>query len=186
MLGDAGIESGVSALVDTNQTKQLARALRLVPAVAGASFKRDVLRTFRDAMSANLNTTLFINVLFAAIIAFGVVYNAARVALSEQSYDLASLRVIGFTRREISLLLLSELAVLTILALPIGSLIGYGLASAIVQTLHSEVYRFPLYVTRAALASAWLGVIAASVVSALLVRRRLDTLDLLAVLKVRE
>ena len=124
--------------------------------------------------------------LFAGIIAFGVVYNASRVALSEQSYDLASLRVIGFTRREISVLLLSELAVLTVLALPVGSLVGYALASGIVQTLHTEVYRFPLYVTRAAVVWAWIGVIAASAVSSLLVRRRLDTLDLLAVLKVRE
>jgi putative ABC transport system permease protein len=186
MLGEGGVVSGATALVDSSQGDLLGRALQRVPAVAGASFKRDVRRTFRDAMSANLNTTLFINVLFAGIIAFGVVYNSSRVALSEQSYDLASLRVIGFTRREISVLLLSELTVLTILALPVGSLIGYGLASVIVQSLHSEVYRFPLFVTRGALVWAWIGVIAASAVSSLLVRRRLDTLDLLAVLKVRE
>jgi len=186
MLGEGDVVSGAYALVDGGQTGPLAQALRRVPAIAGVGFKRDVLRTFRDAMSANLNTTLFINVVFAAIIAFGVVYNAARVALSEQSYDLASLRVLGFTRREISVLLLSELAMLTVLALPVGSVIGYGMASAMVQTLQSEVYRFPLYVTRAAVAWAWMGVIAASAVSALLVRRRLDSLDLLAVLKVRE
>ena len=186
MLGEGDVVSGAAALVDSSQTERLARALRAVPTVAGASFKRDVLTTFRDAMSANLNMTLFINVVFAAIIAFGVVYNVARVALSEQSYDLASLRVIGFTRREISVLLLGELAVLTILALPVGSVVGYALANGIGQSLHTEVYRFPLYITRAAIAWAWLGVIAAAAVSALLVRRRLDGLDLLAVLKVRE
>ena len=113
-------------------------------------------------------------------------YNAARVALSEQSYELASLRVMGFTRAEISVLLLSELAVLTVLALPLGSVLGYGLALLIVQTLQTEVYRFPLAVSRASFAWGWLGVIAAAVASALIVRRRLDRLDLIAVLKVRE
>lgn len=185
-LGEAVVVSGAVAQTDATQQPRLAAALARLPQVASVSFKRDVLRTFRDAMSANLNLTLSINVLFAAIIAFGVVYNAARVALSEQSYDLASLRVLGFTREEISLLLLGELAVLTVLALPLGALLGYGLALGIVQTLQSEVYRFPLYVTRSAVGWAWLGVAAASVVSALIVRRRLDTLDLIAVLKVRE
>jgi putative ABC transport system permease protein len=185
-LGEAGVASGAVALVDPAQTARLARELRALPAVGGVGFKRDVVRMFRDAMSANLYTTLFINVVFAAIIAFGVVYIAARVALSEQSYDLASLRVLGFTRHEISSLLLSELAVLTVLALPVGTVFGHALATAIGQTLHTEVYRFPLYITRAAVAWAWIGVVAAAAVSALLVRRRLDTLDLIAVLKVRE
>jgi putative ABC transport system permease protein len=186
LLGEGDVVSGAVALVDARQVVQLGRELRNVPGISGASFTRDVLQTFREAMSANLNTTLLINVVFAAIIAFGVVYNAARIALSEQSYDLASLRVLGFTRREISTLLLSELAVLTLLALPVGTAIGYGLAKAIGQTLHSEVFRFPLHLTRAAVAWAWIGVVAAAAVSALLVRRRLDTLDLIAVLKVRE
>ena len=186
LLGETDVVSGAALSVDSRESRRLAAELRELPGVAGASFKRDVLRTFRDALSANLNMTLFINVVFAAIIAFGVVYNAARVALSEQSYEMATLRVLGFTRAEISILLLSELAFLTVVALPVGTGIGYALALAIVQTLHSEVYRFPIDVTRAAVAWAWLGVVAAAVVSALIVRRRLDTLDLIAVLKVRE
>ena len=137
-------------------------------------------------MAGNMNLTIFINVLFASVIAFGVVYNAARVSLSERSRELASLRVLGFTRAEISLILMGELALLTLAALPIGALFGYSLSAAIVSSIDSEVYRFPLYVTRRAVAISFLGIIGAAVVSGLMVRRRLDQLDLVAVLKIRE
>jgi putative ABC transport system permease protein len=145
-----------------------------------------VLQSFRDTMAANMNLTIFINLLFAGVIAFGVVYNAARVSLSERSHELASLRVLGFTRAEISLILIGELTVLTLAALPAGAGIGYLMSAAIASTVQSEVYRFPLHVSRQAVALSWLGIIGAALVSALLVRRRLDRLDLIAVLKVRE
>ncbi len=186
MMREGDVTSGALLLVDSAQEPALSRALKELPAVAGAGFKRAVLQSFRDTMAANMNLTIFLNVLFAGVIAFGVVYNAARVSLSERSHELASLRVLGFTRAEISLILMGELALLTLVALPVGGLFGYSLSAAIVQTLQSEVYRFPLYISRQAVAWAWLGIIGASVVSGLIVRRRLDRLDLVAVLKVRE
>jgi putative ABC transport system permease protein len=94
--------------------------------------------------------------------------------------------VLGFTRAEISLILLGELALLTLAALPVGALLGYGLATAIVQSMDSDVYRFPLVFSRPAVAWAFLTIIAAALVSGLIVRRRLDRLDLVAVLKIRE
>jgi putative ABC transport system permease protein len=185
MLREGDTISGALLLVDTGQERALARALKGLPAVAGAGFKRAVLQSFRDTMAANMTLTIFINVFFAGVIAFGVVYNATRVSLSERSHELASLRVLGFTRAEISLILMGELALLTLCALPVGWLLGYGLAAAIVQTVQSEVYRFPLYVSRQAVAQACLGIVASSIVSGLIVRRRLDRLDLVAVLKAR-
>jgi putative ABC transport system permease protein len=154
--------------------------------VAGAGSKRAVLESFRETTTANMNLTIFFNLLFAGVIAFGVVYNAARVALSERSHELASLRVLGFTRAEISLILLGELTVLTLAALPAGALFGWLLVTLIVQTVDSEVYRFPMYVPQSAVAWSFLGIMGAALVSGLLVRRRLDRLDLIAVLKVRE
>jgi putative ABC transport system permease protein len=186
LMREGEVRSGALLLIDSAQETALARELKSLPVVAGAAFKRAVLESFRDTMAANMNLTIFINLLFAGVIAFGVVYNAARVSLSERSRELASLRVLGFTRGEISLILLGELALLTLSALPVGAIFGYGLAMAIVQTVQSEVYRFPLYVTRQAIAWSFLGIVAAAVISALVVRRRLDTLDLVAVLKVRE
>ena len=173
-------------LIDPAYQVALSRALKLLPVVAGAGFKRAVLQSFRETMAANMNLSILINLIFAGVIAFGVVYNAARVSLSERSRELASLRVLGYTRAEISLILLGELALLTLAALPVGAVLGYGLAAFIVQTIQSEVYRFPLFVSRQAVAWSFLGIIGAAIISAMLVRRRLDTLDLVAVLKVRE
>jgi putative ABC transport system permease protein len=137
-------------------------------------------------MAENMSISITINLVFAGIIAFGVVYNAARVSLSERSRELASLRVLGFTRGEISLILMGELALLTLMALPIGAFFGYSLSAAIVGTVDSEVFRFPLYISRQAVASSFLGIIVATVFSGLVVRRKLDRLDLVAVLKIRE
>jgi putative ABC transport system permease protein len=186
MMREGEVTSGALLLVDSAQETVLSRRLKALPAIAGAGFKRAVLQSFRDTMAANMNLTIFVNLLFAGVIAFGVVYNAARVSLSERSHELASLRVLGFTRAEISLILLGELALLTIAALPVGWLFGYALSAAIVQTVQSEVYRFPLYVSRQAVAWAFLGILGAALASGLIVRRRLDRLDLVAVLKVRE
>jgi putative ABC transport system permease protein len=186
MMRESDVATGALLLMDAAYEERLSRQLKTMPAIAGVGFKRAVLRNFRDVMAANMNLTIGINLLFASIIAFGVVYNAARVSLSERSRELASLRVLGFTRAEISLILLGELALLTFAALPVGGLFGYGLAAAIIQSLESEVYRFPMYISHQAVALSFLGIIAAAAVSGLLVRRRLDRLDLVAVLKIRE
>ena len=186
VMNEGDVLSGAALLIDAAHEARLSSRLKMLPAVAGAGFKRAVVENFRDTMAANLNVSIFLNVIFSGIIAFGVVYNAARVSLSERSRELASLRVLGFTRAEISLILLGELALLTLAALPLGGLIGYGMAVSIVQSLDSDVFRFPLAFSRPAVAWAFLTVIAAALVSGLLVRRRLDRLDLVAVLKIRE
>ena len=119
--------SGVSITVDPAALNTLYAELKLVPLVAGVALRELTLANFRSTLAENMNVSVFFNVLFAGIIAFGVIYNAARVSLSERARELASLRVLGFTRVEISLILLGELAVLTLIALPIGAVIGYAL-----------------------------------------------------------
>jgi len=186
MMREGDVANSALLLIDHGQEVKLAAALKTTPAVAGAGFKRAVLQSFRDVMAANMSVSILINLIFAGIIAFGVVYNAARVSLSERSRELASLRVLGFTRAEISLILMGELALVTFIALPVGGLFGYSLSAAIVGMIDSEVYRFPLYVSRQAVALSFLGIIAATIFSGLVVRRKLDHLDLVAVLKIRE
>jgi putative ABC transport system permease protein len=154
--------------------------------VAGVALKRTVLESFRQTFAENMNIMVTFSVIFAGIIAFGVVYNAARISLSERERELASLRVLGFTRAEISLILLGELALLTLLALPIGGLLGWGLSAAIIASFDNEIYRIPLVVHASALAWSALTVVAAACFSGLTVRRKLDRLDLVAVLKTRE
>ena len=100
-----------------------------LPAIAGVALRDVMLQNFRETMAASMNLQIFFNVLFAGIIAFGVVYNSARVSLSERARELASLRVLGFTRAEISLILLGELAMLTLVALPVGAVLLAVLSS---------------------------------------------------------
>jgi putative ABC transport system permease protein len=178
--------SGAFLHIDRAALPVLYPRLKTMPAIAGVSLTEAALRNFRTTMAENMDMQILWNVSFAGIIAFGVVYNAARMSLAERSRELASLRVLGFTRAEISLILLGELAVLTAVALPIGELIGYGLCVIVVNSINSEVFRIPLAITPRVMAWSALTVIAASAFSALIVRRRLDRLDLISVLKVRE
>ena len=186
LMREGGSMSAAFLQVDPAQLTELHARLKLVPAVAGVALTEAMRRSFQEIMAENINLQIFINVVFAAIIACGVVYNAARISLSERSRELASLRVLGFTRQEISLILLGELAVVTAVSLPVGSLIGYGLSRLILESFTSEVYRIPLVVQTSTIAWGWIVVAGAAALSALVVRRRLDQLDLVAVLKTRE
>jgi len=186
LMREGDVSTSALLLVDTAASDAISARLKRMPAVAGTGFKRAVLASFRDTMAANMATTIAINLLFAGVIAFGVVYNAARISLSERSRELASLRVLGFTRAEISLILLGELAIVTLMSIPVGTVFGYSLCAILVRSIESEVYRFPLAVSPSAVAWSCLGIMAAAAASGLLVRRRLDDLDLVAVLKIRE
>lgn len=178
--------SGAHVTVDPSRRAAFYAGVKATPAVAGVMLRDVTLRNFRETMAENMNLSILFNVAFAGVIAFGVVYNAARVSLSERARDLASLRVLGFTRGEISLVLLGELAVLTVWALPVGAAIGYGLGRLVMLGFNNEVYRLSFVVTPATVAWAFLAVIASALASGLVVRRRLDGLDLVAVLKTRE
>jgi putative ABC transport system permease protein len=186
MMQEGDVATGALLLVDFARETELSATLKEIPTVAGTGFKRSVLKRFREVLAANMGLSIFINLIFASVIAFGVVYNAARISLSERSRELASLRVLGFTRAEISLILMGELALLTLVSLPVGALFGYILTVGILGSIDSEVYRFPLHISRQAVAWSFLGIIGAALVSGLIVRRKLDGLDLVAVLKIRE
>lgn len=182
-LGESGTASGVFLHIDASQEAELFAALKLAPRVALAGTRRTTLATFRAMMAENILRMRLINVTFASIIAFGVVYNAARISLAERSRELATLRVIGFSRREVSFMFLGEIAVLMLLAIPCGILLGRGFAALAVVALATESQRFPLVVSAHTYAFAVATVVLAAIVSSLFVRRRLDQLDLLAVLK---
>lgn len=178
--------SGAFLTVDSLKTDALFSQIKSTPRVAGVSILAGSLESFRKTMAENLLVMTSFNVIFACIIAFGVVYNTARISLSERSRELATLRVIGFTRREVSAVLLGELAVLTLVAIPVGLLMGYGFSALMALSLETDLYRIPLVISRSTFAFAALVIMMASLVSGLIVRRKIDDLDLIAVLKSRE
>ena len=184
--GEGGTLTGAFLQVDPASTDSLYDYLKEIPAVAGVALKRTAIESFNNTLKDTFYVMIFFNLLFSSVIAMGVVYNAARVSLSERSRELASLRVLGFTRGEISFILLGELGVVTVMAIPVGMLLGYTFAGLLVAAFNTELYRFPLVVSTRTFAYASTSVLVAAAISGFAVRQRLDHLDLVAVLKTRE
>jgi putative ABC transport system permease protein len=186
LLHEGGALSGATLRIDGSAAPELLRRLKLTPSVAGVALKQAVIENFETYLAQNMNVFLGLLFLFSLVIAFGVIYNTARISLSERSRELASLRVMGFRRAEISYILLGELALLTLLSLPAAMIVGYGLLALIGSSLDAELYRLPIVVTARSQAIACAVVSVSALLSSLVVRRRLDRLDLIGVLKTRE
>ena len=154
--------------------------------MVGAFSKATLLRNMQEVSARNVRIMSTVLTLFATVIAVGVVYNNARIALAERTWELASLRVLGFTRAEVSALLLGEMAIGIALALPLGMALGLGLVQWVADLLKSDQFLFPVLIQPRTYAWAAIAVLASGVVSALVVRRRIDRLDLVAALKTRE
>ncbi len=186
LLREQSTWSGAFLRVDASAAPALDAALKRTPAVAGATARRAMLQSFEETLARSFAIFTSVLIGFASVIACAVVYNSARIALSERGRELASLRVLGFTRAEVATLLLGEQALLTLLALPLGFVIGRGLCAAIASTYQWELFRIPLVVSGRSHAFAIAVVVVAAAASSALVRYRLDRLDLVAVLKTRE
>ena len=154
--------------------------------MSGVTSRRAASQGFERTIAESFRISLGTTVLFACVIAGGMIYNGARVALSERGRELASLRVLGFSRREVSAMLLGEQAVLTLLSLPLGLALGYGLCQLMVLRFESELFRIPLVLSATTLVFASVTVSLSAVIAGLLVRSKLDRFDLVSVLKARE
>jgi putative ABC transport system permease protein len=172
--------------VDPLRRVELERALTTRPDVLGVDRLDNAVEQFRRQTAGQMRVTTLILTIFAAIIASGVIYNNARIALSTRNRDLASLRVLGFRRGEISAILLGELAIQVLVAIVPGMLLGGVIADLMMAHSDPEMYRFPVVISARTYAFAIAITLLASLVSALLVRHKLDHLDLIGVLKSRE
>ncbi len=186
LLGEAPAASGAFLAADPRAAAVLYTALKRLPAVSGVGVRRAAIESFYKTIAESFRISLVTIIALATVIAAGVVYNGARVALSEHGRELASLRVLGFTRGEVAAMLLGEQALLTALALPVGALAGLGLCVLLVRRFESDLFRIPLVISPATYAFGALVVVLASALSAAAVARGLARLDLVQVLKTRE
>jgi putative ABC transport system permease protein len=178
--------SGAYISFDANETDRFYQAIKDTPVIAGATLKGAAMQNFQDTLAESFLMIRSVTVMFAAVIAFGVVYNSARISLSERSRELATLRVIGFRRAEIAAILFGELTLVTLLAIPLGLALGWLMVAAMAGVYDTEMFRMPTVVSVQTLAMSALTVVVSSFLSALAVRRRLQRLDLIGVLKTRE
>jgi len=186
LLGEAPRISAALLVVDQDRRDEVSSRLKELPYVLGVARTDDVITRYREQTGESMLYITLILTLSAAAISIGVVYNNARIALSMRSRDLASLRVLGFTRREISSVLLGEIGTQVVLGIPVGLLLGTWWAQIIAQGLDPEMIRFPMHISGVTYAAATVIALVSGLVSALLVRHKLDHLDLVAVLKSAE
>jgi putative ABC transport system permease protein len=178
--------NSVNVSFDANERERFYDAVKRLPTVSATALQRLSLANFREVMAVVVTAMANIYTGLAIVIAFGVVYNSARISLSERARELASLRVLGFSRGEVLRILFLELALLTLLSQPPGWALGYGLAWTLKTQMAADVMRARLVVNHSTYALASVIVLGAAVVSALVVRRRINRLDLVAVLKTRD
>ena len=186
LLGEGDVVTGASFTVDSAHKADFLRELKAVPRVGWVAIKESLRENFAKTTAASINLIQSIYLTFATIVAFGVVYNNARISLAERSRELATLRVIGFSRREVGAVLVTELVILALCAVPLGLLVGTGFATAIVTQVNTETVRLPLVFTTRNYAFAVTVVAIASTLSGLLVLRRLNQLNLVGALRAPE
>ena len=178
--------SGARVMVDESRIRDLYAEVKQTPAIASVALQGISRQRFKEVIDENIGISITIYVSLAVIITFGVIYNSARIQLSERARELASLRVFGFTNAEVSSVLLTELGVMVVLAQPLGWLVGRGLAELVAKGFESDLFRIPLIINPHTYAVSSLVVLGGAIVSALIVRRRIDRLDLIRVLKTRD
>jgi putative ABC transport system permease protein len=186
LMGEGDVVTGARIQIDAAARTAFLTQVKETPRIAAAVEIGPIVRNFRETSARNVLIFTTVLSVLAGTIAVGVVYNNARIALAERAWELASLRVLGMTRGEVSGLLLGELALEVLVALPLGWLAGYGLSAFIVELIHPETFRIPLIILPRTYALASVVVLAAGLASALIVRRQIDRLDLVGVLKTRD
>jgi putative ABC transport system permease protein len=186
LMGEDRAISGAYFSTEPIKRDWINNELKGMPRVAGTVEQKELVTNIRETMAKQIYIFTFFIIILAAIISFGVVYNSARIALSERQRELASLRVLGFTRAEISYILLGELALLTLVAIPIGFIIGRGLSAFMISKLQTDLFRIPLVINIDSYAFSALVVLVSAVLSGLIVRDKLDHLDLVKALKTKE
>ena len=172
--------------IDSTQRDRLLMELKDMPIVLGATEKDAALLKFQEMIDESLFTMLFLYIGFASAIAVGVVYNSARILFSERAHELATLRVLGYHRSEVGIVLIGELALLVVLAVPFGCILGTWMSQLMMEMFASDLYRLPFAPSRASYGFSALVVLIAAMLTALLVARRVMQLDMVRVLKARE
>jgi putative ABC transport system permease protein len=186
LLGEGDLISGASFTVDQAQRPAFLRALKDIPRVGWVGIKKSLRANFEATTAASINLIQSIYMTFAVVVSFGVIYNNARISLAERSRELATLRVIGFSQREVGAVLVTELVILALLAVPLGLLLGTGFATGILQQVNTETIRLPTLLTLHNYAFAAAVVAIASALSAVIVLRRLHGLNLVSALRAPE
>ena len=185
-LGESRVVSGAHLRVDPDHVNDIYLELKAAPLVGAVQLQSLAKANFSETLDRAMGSAVMIYTLFGGMIAVGVIYNALRVSMAERERELASLRVLGFSRGDVSYILLGEAGFLTLAAIPLGLLAGVGMAWGISLAMSTDYYRLPFVIFAETYGYAVLVLVLITLASGFIVRRRIDSLDLVAVLKTRE
>lgn len=183
LLNEGPVVTGAAVMIDPNWNGPLYQNIKQVPSIIGMAMMSKMREIFEDLLDQNMMQMMAVYIVFAGVIAFGVIYNTARIAFSERSRELASLRVLGLTKGEVAYILFGELAVVVLAAIPMGIVIGYLLVAGLVASMDTELFRMPLYINNDTYAYAVIVVLVCVLLSFYLVWRQVDKIDLVAAQK---
>ncbi len=186
LMRDGRVLTGLHVTIDAPARAAFLARLKTLPNIAAIQFRSAAIEMFYATMGETIFIFIGFFVSFASALSVGVIYNSIRIALSERARELATLRVLGFSRSEVAYILLGEIGILTWLAIPLGCAIGAGLAWYMTSAFETELFRVPLVIHDATYGKAALITLATALACAAVLRRRLDRLDMIAVLKTRE
>ncbi len=186
LMKEGNLISGAYLKIDEKYQKQVYRKINKMPRVVGIVEQDVAIAAFHQTMDSTILLFIFVTTLLGTAIAFGVVYNSMRIALAERERELASLRVLGFKHSEIAYILLGELGLLTLIAIPLGFAIGYGLSWYLSINLASDLFRIPLALEPDVYAFVALVVIISFIISSIMIWRNIVNLDMVSVLKSKE
>jgi putative ABC transport system permease protein len=186
IMREGHVVTGGFLAIDSTEQPHVFDELMRRPGVAAIAMRSQSIESFYESFAETILIFTFVNTLLAGTIAFGAVYNSARIALAERSRELASLRVLGFTRGEIAYILVGELMALVVIGIGFGFFVGRGICALFAEAISSDIYRVPLVLEPSTYASGAAVVLASGVISSMVIKRRLDGLDLVQVLKTRE
>lgn len=186
LLGEMPTINTVLLRIDSEYARRIYNRLREIPAIASINLRQSVINSFNNTLENILLVFTLINAILGGVIAFGVVYNTVRISLAERGRELASLRVLGYSYGEVAYIMLGELALLTLISIPLGFLIGSALCQFMSENMQSDLYRVPLVLSPYNFSFSALIVILSACASGLVVLKRLKHLDLVTVLKSRE
>ncbi len=186
LMGEAGVISGASLITNGAENSELYSHVKNIPAINSITMRSVLVQSVRETITQSIVETFIINIVFAALIAFGVVYNTARISLSERARELGSMRVLGFTEREVALVLLGELLLLVAIAIPIGIWLGMQMGYGLAASMDTELFRFPVIISDRTLGATVLIILFATSISCYVVWQHIVKLDIVKVLKTRE
>jgi putative ABC transport system permease protein len=172
--------------IDTRFGKAIQHSLENMPFVTGVTSRTGMIKDYQTTLADSMLTLNLVFILFASVLAFGVVYNSGRITLSERGREFASLRVLGFTKREVSMIMIGQQTAIVLLGMPIGFVIGYMLNISLARAYATELFRLPFEFSTQSLGYAAIVVLSAAVFSNIFIIKRIYNLDIIEVLKTRE